>query len=166
MSRNQAEHDFEQFYRAAAPRVVHLVYATTGDMTIAQDSAQEAFARAWQRWSIISTYDEPLAWVRTVARRIAISAWRKQGAQDRAYVRHGATTSTDGPGVDRVAVLEALQTLSDPIRESVALYYIADLSIEQIARETGAAVGTIKSHLHRGRRHLAETLEIKENDHA
>lgn len=166
MSRQQAERDFEDFYRAAAPRVVHLVYATTGDMTIAQDSTQEAFARAWQRWSTISTYDEPLAWVRTVARRLAISAWRRQSAQDRAYVRHGAASSTDGPGVDRVAVLEALQTLSDPIRESVALHYIADLSIEQIARETGAAVGTIKSHLHRGRRQLAAALEIKENDHA
>ncbi|WP_109474839.1 sigma-70 family RNA polymerase sigma factor [Ornithinimicrobium cavernae] len=166
MSRNQAEREFEEFYTAAAPRVVHLVYATTGDMTIAQDSTQEAFARAWQRWATIGTYDEPLAWVRTVARRLAISAWRKQGAQDRAYVRHGVPAAPDGPGVDRVAVLQAMQTLSDPIRESMALYYIADLSIEQIARETGAAVGTIKSHLHRGRRQLAVALEIKENDHA
>lgn len=161
-----AERDFEEFYRAAAPRVVHLVYATTGDLTIAQDSTQEAFARAWQRWSQISTYDEPLAWVRTVARRLAISAWRKKGAQDRAYVRHGATGSVEGPGVDRVAVQAALATLSEPIRESVALHYIADLSIEQIAQETGAAVGTVKSHLHRGRRQLADALEIKENDHA
>lgn len=161
-----AEQDFEEFYRAAAPRVVHLVYATTGDMTIAQDSTQEAFARAWQRWPQVSTYDEPLAWVRTVARRVAISAWRRKGAQDRAYVRHGAPATSEGPGVDRVAVLRALQTLSDPIRESVALYYIADRSIEQIAQETGAAVGTVKSHLHRGRRQLAEALEIKENDHA
>lgn len=166
MSRSEAEQDFEEFYQAAAPRVVHLVYASTGDMTIAQDSAQEAFARAWQRWSTISTYDDPLAWVRTVARRVAISAWRKKGAQDRAYVRHGAAASVEGPGVDRLAVREALQTLSEPIRESVTLYYIADLSIEQIAAETGAAVGTVKSHLHRGRRQLAEALEIKENDHA
>jgi RNA polymerase sigma-70 factor (ECF subfamily) len=161
-----AQQDFEEFYRATAPRVVHLVYATTGNMTIAQDSTQEAFARAWQRWATISEYDEPLAWVRTVARRVAISAWRKEQARDRAYVRHGAPSSTEGPGVERVAVLTALQTLSEPIRESVALHYIADLSVEQIARETGAAVGTVKSHLHRGRRQLAEALEIKENDHA
>lgn len=166
MSRRQAEQDFEAFYASAAPKVVHLVYASTGDLTVAQDSTQEAFARAWQRWSTISTYDEPLAWVRTVARRIAISAWRKQTAQDRAFVRHGAPAAADGPGVERLAVLEALSTLSDPIRESVTLHYIADLSIEQIARETGAAVGTVKSHLHRGRRQLAEALEIKENDHA
>lgn len=166
MSRNQAQHDFEEFYRATAPRVIHLVYATTGDLTIAQDSAQEAYARAWQRWSTISTYDEPLAWVRTVARRVAISAWRKQGAQDRAYVRHGASESSEGPGVERLDVLAALANLTPPIRESVTLHYIADMSIEAIARETGAAVGTVKSHLHRGRRQLAEALEIKENDHA
>lgn len=166
MSGAAARDDFEEFYRVTAPRVIHLVYATTGDMTLAQDSAQEAFARAWQRWSTIREYEQPGAWVRTVARRIAISAWRKEKARDRAYVRHGAVTPVEAPGVDRVAVVAALQALSAPIRESMTLHYIADLTVEQIASETGAAVGTVKSHLHRGRRQLANALEIKENDHA
>ena len=71
------EADFDAFYRGTARRVIHLVYASTGDLTLAQDCTQEAYARAWQQWSTVHTYDDPLAWVRTVARRLAISAWRK-----------------------------------------------------------------------------------------
>ena len=87
--RRSAERDFDALYRAQAPRVVHLIYASTGDLTLAQDCTQEAYSRAWQRWSEVSTYDDPGAWVRTVARRLAISAWRKRTNQDRAHVRHG-----------------------------------------------------------------------------
>ena len=72
-----AEAEFDDFYRSTAQRVVHLVYASTGDLELARDSTQEAFARAWQRWDQVRAADEPGAWVRTVARRIAISAWRK-----------------------------------------------------------------------------------------
>ncbi len=161
-----AEQEFEEFYSATAPGVVHLVYGSTGDLTVAQDSTQEAFARAWQRWQTLSTYDEPLAWVRTVARRLAISTWRKQTNQSAAYVRHGASRATAGPSEDRVAVVDALRTLSESVRESVALFYIADLTIEQIARETDTPEGTIKARLHRGRAQLAAALQIEEDHHA
>lgn len=46
---------FDAFYRGTAPRVVRLVYATTGDLTVAQDVTQEAYARAWQKWSTVAT---------------------------------------------------------------------------------------------------------------
>ena len=64
---------FDEFYHLNVRKVVHLVYASTGDLTLAQDCTQEAFSRAWQQWSKVSRCDDPLAWVRTVARRLAIS---------------------------------------------------------------------------------------------
>ncbi len=159
------EREFEEFYAATATSVIHLVYAATGDLTVAQDSTQEAFSRAWQRWSTISTYDDPRAWVRTVARRLAVSSWRKTTNQRRAQERHGATGTIAPPDENRVAVVAALRTLSEPVREAVALHYIADLSIEQIARETGAPAGTIKARLHRGRAQLAAALRTEESIH-
>jgi RNA polymerase sigma-70 factor (ECF subfamily) len=159
------EAEFDAFYRDTARRVVHLVYAFTGDLTVAQDSTQEAFARAWQRWSTVRTHDDPLAWVRTVARRIAISAWRRQSGQQRAYERHGAPATTGPPTEDRVAVIAALRTLPEPVREAMALYYIGDLSIEQIAHETNTPAGTVKARLHRGRAQLAQALRHEESDH-
>lgn len=149
---------FDAFYRASAQRVVHVVYASTGDLELARDSTQEAFARAWQRWDQVSTADEPLAWVRTVARRIAISAWRKDTNRTKAMERHGPLAGPSAPSEDRVAVVAALQTLGEDVRETLALHYLADLPVDEIARQTGSPPGTIKARLHRGRAQLAKTL--------
>ena len=160
-----AEAEFDAFYRDTARRVVHLVYGFTGDLTVAQDSTQEAYARAWQQWSTVRTADDPLAWVRTVARRIAISSWRRRTTQDRAHERHGARGSTGPPTEDRVAVVAALRTLPQPVREAVTLHYIGDLSVEQIAHETNTPAGTVKARLHRGRALLAQALRHEETTH-
>jgi RNA polymerase sigma-70 factor (sigma-E family) len=166
-SRGQtAEAEFDAFYRDTARRVVHLVYGFTGDLTVAQDSTQEAYARAWQQWDRVRNADDPLAWVRTVARRIAISGWRKKSTQERAHERHGAHGTTGPPNEDRVAVVAALRTLPDPVREAVALHYIGDLSIDQIAHETNTPAGTVKARLHRGRALLATALRHEEDHHA
>lgn len=149
---------FDDFYRSAAPRVVHLVYAATGDLTLAQDATQEAFARAWSDWTKVSTHDDPTAWVRTVARRIAISEWRRVQARSRAYTRHGAQQSHAEPDANRVAVVAALKQLSPVLRETVALHYLADRTLEQISQELEVPVGTVKARLHRGRAQLAELL--------
>ena len=163
MSGRQAGEDaFDAFYQSSAHRVLNLVYASTGDLTLAQDCTQEAFSRAWQQWSKVSKCDSPLAWVRTVARRLAISVWRKRTNQNLAHIRHGAHASTPGPTEDRVAVMTALSTLSVPVREAVTLHYLADLSIEQIAYETNTPAGTIKARLHRGRQQLADALRTQE----
>lgn len=153
---------FDDFYRSATPRVVHLVYAATGDLALAQDATQEAFARAWRDWKRVSTHDDPVAWVRTVARRIAISEWRSGQARGRAYTRHGAAESTQSPNDDRVAVVAALRRLSPVLRETVALHYLADRSIEQISKELEVPIGTVKARLHRGRAQLADLLRSAE----
>lgn len=157
-----AEAEFDDFYRSTAQRVVHLVYASTGDLELARDSTQEAFARAWQRWDQVRATDEPGAWVRTVARRIAISAWRKDTNRTKAMERHGEGSGPSGPTEDRVAVVAALKMLGPDVRETLALHYLTDLSVEEISRQTGTPPGTIKARLHRGRAQLAKILADKE----
>ncbi len=158
MARSAAAADFDELYRGCAARVVHLVYASTGDLTLAQDATQEAFARAWSDWDRVGRHDDPLAWVRTVARRLAISEWRRSKARERAYTRHGPGSAPPQPSEDRVAITAALRRIPDEMREAVVLHYIADLSVDQIAAETGAPAGTVKARLHRGRARLAELL--------
>lgn|SRR5699024_6079348 len=154
--------EFDEFYRATAQRVVHLVYASTGDLELARDSTQEAYARAWQRWARVRDSDEPLAWVRTVARRIAISTWRKDTNRARVLERTGPTSEPAAPGDDRMTVVAALRRLGPEVRETIALHYLADLSIDEIARQTGSPPGTVKARLHRGRHQLATILAPKE----
>ena len=77
MGTARSEADFEAFYSASSRRLLGHVYAMVGDVAEAEDALQEAYARAWQRWGRVAGYEDPEAWVRTVAYRIAVSSWRR-----------------------------------------------------------------------------------------
>ena len=150
--------DFDAFYLASARRVVAYVYALCGDLAEAQDVTQEAFARAWQRWPKLSRYDDPEAWVRTVAWRLAANWWRTNRRRLR-YRRLVATEAArSGPSPDRVALTQAFRRLPEAQRRVVVLHYIYDLPVAQIAIETGMPAGTVKVYLARGRAALAALL--------
>ncbi|ADL49060.1 sigma-70 region 2 domain protein [Micromonospora aurantiaca ATCC 27029] len=89
--------DFDAFYTATARRVVHHVYALCGDLAEAQDVTQEAYARAWQRWSTVGAYEDPEGWVRTVAWRLTANRWRGLRRWFAARARLGRETPTPGP---------------------------------------------------------------------
>lgn len=164
--------DFDEFYRGSRQRVLSCVYLLTGDLGEAQDAVQEAFVRAWQRWNTIRRYDEPESWVRLVACRIATSRWRTMRSRVKAYVRHGVDEEhVLAPGTDTVEVVAALRRLPEDQRTALALHYLVGLPVADVARETGAPVGTVKSRLSRGRRALAEVMapdrvETAEGHHA
>ncbi|GHJ10179.1 MULTISPECIES: SigE family RNA polymerase sigma factor [Micromonospora] len=150
---------FDEFYRGSRQRLLGFVYALTGNLAEAQDAVQEAYIRAWQRWSTVSGYDDPEAWVRVVASRIAVSRWRSLRSRARAYLRHGVTTeSVPGPGTETLEVVAALRQLPEEQRTALALYYLLGMPVAEVARETAAPVGTVKARLSRGRAALAGLL--------
>ncbi|MGW9196768.1 RNA polymerase sigma factor [Micromonospora chersina] len=149
--------DFTEFYRAHFHRIAVQLYAYLGDHAEAQDLTQEAFCRALERWSRISGYDDPSAFVRRVAWNLATSRMRRL----RTAVRHLAgqrEEHTPGPEPDRVALIRALATLPAAQRRAVVLYHLAHLSVTEIAEQAGAAEGTVRSWLTRGRAALAGQL--------
>jgi RNA polymerase sigma-70 factor (ECF subfamily) len=150
---------FEEFYQGTRHRIVTILYAFGGDLSEAQDAAQEAYARAWQRWSAVGGYDDPEAWVRTVGHRLLINRWRKIRNGLSAYRRHGPAPSVGPPSENTVALVTALRELPPEQRQAIVLHHLADLSIADIAAQTGAPVGTIKARLTRGRRTLATLLD-------
>lgn len=153
-----SEESFDDFYRGTSRRLVHHVYAMTGSLTEAQDCVQEAYSRAWQRWSVVSTYGDPEAWVRTVARRIAVSRWRRARGHVTALVRHGRPDEVAAPSEDHVALVTALRQIPEAQRHAVVLHHLVGLSVEEIAREVGSPAGTVKARLSRGRTALAALL--------
>ncbi|MFP5218213.1 MAG: SigE family RNA polymerase sigma factor [Actinomycetes bacterium] len=150
---------FDRFYAASAPRLVQQLRAMTGgDLAEAQDCVQEAFARAWQRWPRVSGYEAPEAWVRTVAWRLAVSRLRRLRTAALAARRRSADEVPD-LSPDHVVLVSALRTLPPEQRRAVVLHHLADLSVQQIADETGVPVGTVKARLSRGRAALAAHLK-------
>jgi RNA polymerase sigma-70 factor, ECF subfamily len=153
---------FDQFYAAAAMRVVRHAYAMTGNLADAQDLAQEAFARAWQRWDSVSGYDSPEAWVRRVATNLATSRWRRDKAARgaaRDLIQAGLLPEVSA---DTVALVAGLRKLPERQRLVLVLHYLADLSVSQIAAELGCPAGSVKAWLSRGREALA--AEVGEQD--
>ncbi|XVV10085.1 sigma-70 family RNA polymerase sigma factor [Actinoplanes sp. CA-131856] len=153
-----AERQFEEFYAASSSRVLGHLFVMTGNRAEAEDAVAEAYARAWQRWAVVSRADSPEAWVRTVAARIAISGWRKAANRLLAHRREAADQVLDGLSPDHVALMQALRTLSPVQRRDIVLHHLAGLSVAEIARETGTPAGTVKARLARGRQALAALL--------
>jgi RNA polymerase sigma-70 factor, ECF subfamily len=150
--------DFDAFYLGSRTRLLHQLYAMTGDLGAAQDAAQEAYARAWQRWSRLRDYDDPEAWVRTVAWRLVVSRWRSARNAMRAHRRQVSGEPVPEPSPDTVALVSALRRLPEAQRRAIVLHHLCDLSVDEVARETGAPVGTVKARLSRGRTALSVLL--------
>jgi RNA polymerase sigma-70 factor (ECF subfamily) len=120
--------------------------------------AQEAYARAWRRWAAVSGHPAPVAWVRLAVARLAVDRWRRMSRLRDALARSGPHPPVRPPSDDTVLLMTALRALPLAQRQALALHYLFDLSIEQIAAEMGAAHGTVKSWLSRGRARLAGAL--------
>jgi RNA polymerase sigma-70 factor (ECF subfamily) len=149
---------FDAFYAGHVRRLTGQMYAMTGSHAEAEDLVQEAFARAWQRWEKVSGYADPEAWVRTVACRLRVSAWRKTVNRLTAHHRHGPPEEIPGADPDYVAIIAALRRIPYEQRRAIVLHHLVGLSVEETARETGVPTGTVKARLARGRQAMAPYL--------
>jgi RNA polymerase sigma-70 factor, ECF subfamily len=149
---------FDVFYHDTCRRLIRFAYGLTGDPVEAQDMVQEAYTRAWQRWRRLRGYDEPEAWLRLVVTRLVTDRWRWLGSRRAAAATERPPVPADPPSEDTVLLVAALRTLPMPQRRALVLHYLLDRPIADIAHETGASVGTVKSWLSRGRAGLAAAL--------
>jgi len=158
-TRNDAEADeFDLLYASAAVGILRQMVMLTGDAAEAEDVTAEAFERAWLNWSTVRRCRSPEAWVRTVARRIAVSRWRRMRNSSTAWRRRESRPSPLPDDVDRVALITALQSLPRAQRVAIVLFHFADLPVAQVAEETGASVAAVKQQLVRGRASMALML--------
>jgi RNA polymerase sigma-70 factor (ECF subfamily) len=153
---------FDEFYRASRDRLLAYLYAVGGDLAEAQDAAQEAYLRAWQRWGSVSDLANPEAWVRTVGWRLLANRWRKLKARTAAYRRHGPPAAVAGPSDETVTLVAALRRLPFEQRQAIVLHHIAGLPVASVATEAGVPVGTVKARLSRGRQALAALLPVSD----
>ncbi|WP_448062734.1 RNA polymerase sigma factor [Cellulomonas hominis] len=76
-------------WRIESARIVATLARATGDVALAEDLAQEAFAAALVAWPRDGVPDNPAGWLLTVGRRRAVDAYRRRAALDERYASLG-----------------------------------------------------------------------------
>jgi len=146
-----------EIFDASYRRLVVQLFAVTGSFDEAEDLVQEAFVRAAAKGRRFLAVDNHEAWLRTTAVNVHRSRWRKLRNGRRAQER--ILPPRDPAGLeDHLEIIDALRALPEQQRHVIALHYLADLPVEQIAAELGVPSGTVKSRLSRGRHALASSL--------
>lgn len=150
-----ADTGLADLYAASYGRLVGVLTVACGSRADAEEVVQEAFARLLPRWRAVSAYDDPEAWVRTVAFRLSTSRWRRTRVAARGLVRLGAPPAVSPPDGSRLDAERILAALPRAYREVLVLHHGLDLPVEQIARDLRIPVGTVKSRLSRARARAA-----------
>ena len=150
------EASFDELFRKSSRRLLGQAYLLTADMEQSKDLTQEAFQRAWLRWDIVSTYDDPEAWVRRILHNLCISEWRKRVR--RSERRSAPARVVQPPGEDHLVLLEALRSLSPDHAKALVLHDGLGLTAAQIAADMSVPEGTVRSWITRARTHAASAL--------
>lgn len=170
---------FEQVVREHQAMVFRTLMRLTGSRESVEDLAQEVFLRLYRALpnfrgdALVTTY------LYRITVNVAQNEWKRRKRVERPLVSISEETSAweerlEHP--DRNAeqqmeerefqgrVEEQLQGLSSVERTVLVLYHQEERSYEQIAAAMGMPIGTIRTHLHRGRKKLREGLLAMRTD--
>ena len=158
---------FDAFFAAEYRALVGLASVLCGRRVVGEELAQEALLSAFRHWDRISRYDDPGAWARRVVVNLATSAWRRRVREARALGRlRRSREPTAELVVGDTEFWAAVRALPRRQAQCVALRYLEDRSIADIAVVLGIAEPTVRVHLHAGRKELARRLgETWQEDH-
>ena len=158
MTRRQAPSTFEEFFRSEYTKLVAIGRGLTGSHELAADLAQETLLRCHRDWARVSTMEVPGAWARRVLVNLAIDSHRAADRDRRMAQRwrHLDAVTPADPTVD--GWWTAVRALPDRQRAVVALHYLEDRSVDDIADVLGIAPGTVKASLSKARATLARTI--------
>ena len=148
---------FDDFYLEHRDRIARALSLSLRDNELGSDAADEAFARACQRWHQVSGYDNPEGWVYRVAMNWARS-WLRRKRRER---EKQPLLLTEGTSEDRVLDIDlerAISALSDDHRSIVVARFFLDWSVTQTAEALDLAPGTVKSRLSRALAQLEAEL--------
>jgi RNA polymerase sigma factor (sigma-70 family) len=170
---------FEQLVRDHQDMVFRTLLRLTGSRENVDDLAQDVFLRLYRALpnfrgeALVSTY------LYRITVNVAQDEWKRRRRDDRPLISISDETSSWEDRLqhpDRNAeeqmeerefqqvVEEQLLRLSHVERNILVLYHQEERSYEQISLALGLPIGTVRTHLHRGRKKLREGLQARQSN--
>ncbi len=158
----QVAPQFETFYHANYRATVGLAYALSGSRHIAEDIAQDAFLAAHKDWDRIGKFERPELWVRRVVSNISVSMFRTKVREAKAVarMRHEPQVSQLMP--EDHEFWHAVRKLPKRQAQAIALHYLEDRPVSEIAEVLRCTEATVRVHLFKGRKAIAKRLHIED----
>lgn len=153
---------FEQLYDGYHRLVFGIALRMTNDATMAEDVTQSVFLKLWSAPDAYRDGNFP-AWLSRVARNRVLDLLRSRAAKPAGEIPADlpAERSLDDDvfaRIDAQRVRSALRGLSEEQRVPIELGFFGGITHEEIARQTGVPLGTIKTRIRAGLRRLRDTL--------
>lgn len=166
----------ETFIKAHQKSLYGYLVRMSGRPDVAEDVTQEAFVRVLSNLDRFDPRFRFSTWLFTIARRLYLNFCEKRRPSSAGEAVGGYEGSAVGPQAaasdaehrefSRDAIQRALLELSLEQREVLVLFHQLEWPIWLIADHLGMPEGTVKSHLHRGRRRLRDTIEAQREHRA
>jgi RNA polymerase sigma-70 factor (ECF subfamily) len=148
--------EFGALLEAHYPRLVAQLCMITLNTSEAQDLVQDAYARAWQRWSDIRDLPDPTGWVRQTAVRATTRRWRRLLGRLGLDRRPPAEAPSDDPR--HAAVLDALRQIPPQRRRVLVLADVAHVPLAEVAEIESIDFGVAEERLAHARHELDELM--------
>ena len=153
---------FEALYRLHVDRVYGICLRMTGNVSEAEDCAQEAFIQAWNKMQKFRGDSAFSTWLHRIAVNAVLGRMRKsKREQDRimAVAQNAPPTVTTGDTGELRDLSEAVDRLPEGARNVFVLHAVYGYSHDEAGEMLGIAAGTSKAQLHRAKRLLAQQLK-------
>jgi RNA polymerase sigma factor (sigma-70 family) len=139
------EGECERVCARVSPRLVGSLTLYCGDRRLAEEIAQEALVRAFERWGRVGAMTSPEAWTYRTAFNLARSSFRRSAAERRARSRMVAMPALSD-ATDAIAVRDAVRKLPTRQRAVIVARFYLGLNVAETANVLGCREGTVKAH--------------------
>ncbi len=143
---------FEHFYESTSRRLFTALCLVTGDRDEAEEIAQEAFVRVFERWDRVGEVDDPTGYLFRVSMNVFRGRYRRAALAVRRALLLAPRASDDLAAVDtHDAVVRLLRGLDPKQRAAVVLTAILDYPAEEAGRMLGIGASSVRSLTTRAR---------------
>jgi RNA polymerase sigma-70 factor (ECF subfamily) len=147
---------FERFFERQHVRLARALYLLTGSAAEADDIAQEALVRVYERWDRVSGMDSPDGYLFRTAMNLHRSRLRWLTTRARHLVQPAPTTNPADVVQDRDSISRALESLPDGQRGAVVLVEWLGMSHDDAAKALRIKPGSLRARLSRAKAALRE----------